>query len=43
MISNVTEHEKAQQEIRDLEGRLRALQETHPIGVKGFTKAGIRK
>ena len=43
MISNVTEYEKAQEEIRDLEGRLRKLQETNPLGSKGFTKAGIRK
>jgi len=43
MISSVTEYEKAQQEIRDLEGRLRELQVSHPIGSKGFTKAGIRK
>jgi hypothetical protein len=43
MISNVVEYEKAQEEIRDLEARLRKLQETNPIGSKGFTKAGIRK
>ena len=40
MISNPTEYEKAQDEIRILEER---LQEAHPIGSKGFTKAGIRK
>ncbi len=43
MISNTTEYEKAQAEIRSLEARLERLQETHPIGSKGFTKAGIRK
>ncbi len=43
MISNSTEYEKAQDEIRVLEERLRRLQESHPIGSKGFTKAGIRK
>lgn len=43
MISNVAEYEKAQDEIRVLEDRLRRLQEAHPIGFKGFTKAGIRK
>ncbi len=43
MISNTTEYEKAQEEIRILEERLERLQETHPIGSKGFTKAGIRK
>ena len=43
MISNPTEYEKAQQEIRILEERLKRLQQTHPIGSKGFTKAGIHK
>ena len=43
MIANTTEYDKAQEELRDLEGRLLRLQQTHPIGSKGFTKAGIRK
>jgi hypothetical protein len=43
MISNPTEYEKALQEIRLLEERLKRLQQTHPIGSKGFTKAGIHK
>lgn len=43
MISNPTEYEKAQEEIHVLEERLRRLQQEHPIGSKGFTKAGIRK
>ncbi len=43
MISNLTEYEKALEELRDLDERLRRLQQTHPIGSKGFTKAGIRK
>lgn len=43
MIANATEYEKAQEEIDALEKRLRDLQRTHPIGSKGFTKAGIRK
>lgn len=43
MITNPCEYEKAQDEIRDLEQRLDRLQMTHPIGSKGFTKAGIRK
>jgi hypothetical protein len=43
MISNLIEYEKAQAEIRDLEERLRRLQQSHPVGSKGFTKAGIRK
>jgi hypothetical protein len=33
----------AERELRDLEKRLERLQESHPIGSKGFTKAGIRK
>ncbi len=43
MISNTTEYEKAQEEMRILEERLERLQQTNPIGSKGFTKAGIRK
>ena len=43
MISNAMEYTKAQEEIRDLEERLRDLQRTNPVGTKGFTKAGIRK
>lgn len=43
MISNTTEYQKAQDELRSLEERLARLQQSHPIGSKGFTKAGIRK
>ena len=43
MIANDTEYQKAQEEIRALEGRLERLQVANPIGSKGFTKAGIRK
>ena len=43
MITNHTEYQKAQEEIIALEERLERLQQTHPIGSKGFTKAGIRK
>ena len=43
MIANATEYRKAQEEIRALEERLERLQQSHPIGSKGFTKAGIRK
>ena len=43
MISSPSEYEKAQEEIRILEMRLDRLQQAHPIGSKGFTKAGIRK
>jgi hypothetical protein len=43
MIVNDTEYQKAEEEIGLLEERLRRLQQSHPIGSKGFTKAGIRK
>jgi len=43
MIANATEYAKAQDELHDLETRLHRLQESHPVGSKGFTKAGIRK
>lgn len=43
MIATTTEYQKAQEELRDLEDRLSRLQQTNPIGSKGFTKAGIRK
>jgi hypothetical protein len=43
MITNATEYNKAEDELRDLQERLQRLQKTHPLGAKGFTKAGIRK
>ena len=43
MISNPIEYESAQKELYLLEERLQRLQQSHPIGSKGFTKAGIRK
>lgn len=43
MITSAIEYEKAEQELRDLEQRLERLQRAHPIGSKGFTKAGVRK
>lgn len=43
MIANLTEYQKAQEEVRLLEERLERLQQSHPVGSKGFTKAGIRK
>jgi hypothetical protein len=43
MISNLVEYEKAREELRMLETRLGRLEQTDPIGSKGFTKAGIRK
>ena len=43
MITNTIEYEKVQAELRDLQDRLDKLQKGHPVGEKGFTKAGIRK
>ena len=43
MIANLIEYQKAEEELRLLQQRLEALQQAHPIGSKGFTKAGIRK
>ena len=43
MITNADEYQKAQEELRHLEERLHRLQQSHPVGSKGFTKAGIRK
>jgi hypothetical protein len=43
MIANTTEFQKAQGELRMLEERLLRLQQTHPVRLKGFTKAGVRK
>ena len=43
MIATTTDYQKAQEELRDLEDRLRRLEQSHPGGGKGFTKAGIRK
>lgn len=43
MITSATDYEKAQEEIHALEDRLQRLQQSHPLGAKGFTKAGIRK
>ena len=43
MIADLTDYEKVQEEIRTLEERLARLQQSHPVGSKGFTKAGIHK
>ena len=43
MIATATEYQKAQEELHDLEARLRRLEQSHPDGSKGFTRAGIRK
>lgn len=43
MIANLADYQKAQDDLRVLEDRLCRLQASHPVGSKGFTKAGIRK
>ncbi len=43
MVANNEEYYKGQEGIRILEERLRRRQDSNPIGVKGLTKAGIRK
>jgi len=43
MIETENQYIKAKSELRDLETRLSRLQEEHPNGEKGFTKAGVRK
>jgi hypothetical protein len=43
MITNAEQYHHAQEELHQLEERLHRLQQQHPLGVKGFTKAGIRK
>lgn len=43
MIATSTEYDRAQEELRDLTDRLAQLQQAHPDGSKGFTKAGVRK
>ena len=43
MIANLSDYQKAQEEIQSLEERLKRLQQMNSVGFKGFTKAGIRK
>jgi hypothetical protein len=43
VITTPVEYEMALSELQNLQERLAALQGKHPIGEKGFTKAGIRK
>lgn len=43
MISNAVEYEKTHRDLRILEQRIADLEREHPIGEKGFTKAGVRK
>jgi len=43
MITNAEQYHQAQEELHQLEARLHRIQQQHPLGAKGFTKAGIRK
>jgi hypothetical protein len=43
MIVKAEEYQKALDELRQLEERLHRLQDAHPLGSKGLTKAGIHK
>lgn len=43
MIANAEQYDRVQEELHQLEDRLRRVQQSHPLGSKGFTKAGIRK
>ena len=43
MITTAEQYQRAQEELRQLEARLHRIQQRHPLGAKGFTKAGIRK
>lgn len=43
MITNAAEYEKAHSDLRILEQRIADLERDHPVGEKGFTKAGVRK
>jgi len=42
-IETSEQYQKAQEELRHLEGRLQRLQKDYPVPTKGLTKAGIRK
>ena len=43
MIGRVEEYQKAQEELRHLEGWLQQLQQDFPVPAKGLTKAGLRE
>lgn len=43
MIDNLHDYQQAQEELRLLQNRLERIEKEHPVGSKGFTKAGIRK
>jgi len=43
VITSTAEYEKAHGDLRILEQRIADLERDHPVGEKGFTKAGVRK
>ena len=43
VITNAAESEKAHSDLRILEQPIADLERDHPVGEKGFTKAGVRK
>ena len=43
MITTAEQYQQVQEDLRQLEERLHRLQQSHPLGAKGFTKAGVRK
>jgi hypothetical protein len=43
IITTAEQYRKVQEELRHPEEGLNLLQQDHPLGAKGFTKAGIRK
>jgi hypothetical protein len=43
VITTAAEYEKAHSDLRLLEQRIADLERDHPVGEKGFTKAGVRK
>jgi hypothetical protein len=43
MIASPIEYERAREEIKLLEERLARMEQAHPAGSMGLTKAGIRK
>ena len=43
MITTLPEYERAEAELASLQQRLDRLRRDHPVGEKGFTKAGVRK
>ena len=43
VITNAAESEKAHSDLRILDQRIADLERDHPVGEKGFTKAGVRK